>query len=316
MRFLATMDGRKQTERFVAYLLSQTISTHVEKTNEQSDKWDVWIREEDRLVQAKSIWAEFVASPDDAKFIDAVSKAESIIEEGRKKKADIRRIRTGREVFRNDLTSGKVPPLTLALLLIAIFVSLATRFGQNDDSKTFGGKLLQRSIFVDPVLYGKTGDSAASLKRAEYWRVFTPIFPHGNPFHILFNGLMLVALGRIIERLEGPIKYAFIVFTIAVLSNLLQGLMPESLMGSAIFFGLSGVTYGLFGYIWIKTTLDPGLGITIAPGMVLIMLMWLLITMSGLFDLPVANMAHLGGLLVGTGLAALFHFTGRNRSTV
>ena len=78
MRSLTTIDGKPDAEAFVAYLLTVGISTHVEpasdplsktftenpsgntrentpgiSTTRPTDAWEVWIKNEDRLPQAK-----------------------------------------------------------------------------------------------------------------------------------------------------------------------------------------------------------------------------------------------------------------------
>ena len=62
--------------------------------------------------------------------------------------------------------------------------------------------------------------------------------------------------------------------------------------------GLSGVLYGLFGYIWAKSSLDKFSGLGVSQGTVSILVVWLLLCFTGLVG-PVANLAHLGGLVAG-----------------
>jgi GlpG protein len=304
MRFLTTLAGRKKTERFVAYLISQNISTHVEQNAASSESWDLWIREEDRMGVAKNSLAEYEANPDDQRFANAVTQAESVLQERQAKKAKAaKQIKTGRETFQRDLIGGTIPPITLTLILISVFVSLVTQFTHVTDVNSYGHKLLDQLYFVNPMDYRVNLDPAASLKKFQLWRLVTPIFIHVDALHILFNGFMMASLGRLTERLEGPATYAMIVFIIAIFSNALQGLLPQEMMGNPIFGGLSGVAYGLFGYIWVRTTLNPQLGIELAPGLILIMLAWLILTMTGAIAINTANLCHLGGLVCGGALA-------------
>jgi GlpG protein len=132
----------------------------------------------------------------------------------------------------------------------------------------------------------------------------TPIFLHGFTFHLLFNVLALAQLGRIVERIEGSVRFAWMVLVMAVLSNLFQGLMPVNLMGYHRFGGLSGVVYGVFAYLWIKSILRPDMGIILSNTSVAIMLGWLLLGFTGSVG-GIANLAHLGGLLTGVVLAVI-----------
>jgi GlpG protein len=162
--------------------------------------------------------------------------------------------------------------------------------------------------FVEEATWAKTKDPAASLKRGEIWRAVTPIFMHANMLHLAFNVLMLVSLGRLTERIQGTPKFAIFVLILAVFPNLLQGLAPSWLGGGPFFVGISGVVYGLFGYIWIRSSLHPEMGIVIPMPMIVIVLGLIVIgfvaSMSTETDkMHLANLCHLGGLLVGIAVA-------------
>ena len=62
MRSLTTIEGQSRAESFVAYLLTQNISTHVEPTDGSQSKWEVWIRDEDRMQQALAELRDFEAN--------------------------------------------------------------------------------------------------------------------------------------------------------------------------------------------------------------------------------------------------------------
>jgi GlpG protein len=64
---------------------------------------------------------------------------------------------------------------------------------------------------------------------------------------------------------------------------------------------MSGVDYGLFGYVWMKSRFDPGSGLFIHPTTVFLMMAWLLLCMTPGSVVHAANAAHLVGL--GMGLA-------------
>jgi GlpG protein len=126
--------------------------------------------------------------------------------------------------------------------------------------------------------------------------------------HLAFNILMLVSLGRMTERLQGTPKFAVFVLMLAVIPNLLQGLMPPWLGGGPLFVGISGVVYGLFGYIWIRSSLHPEMGIVIPMPMVAIFIGMIVIGFAASMSAVIpswnlANLCHLGGLLVGIAVA-------------
>ncbi len=84
--------------------------------------------------------------------------------------------------------------------------------------------------------------------------------------------------------------------------------MQYAWTGPALFGGLSGVLYGLLGHCWLFQWLSPNPAYRMPRGVVAMMLIWLLICLTGVFDLlgfgSIANGAHVGGLVLGclTGL--------------
>ena len=300
MRHLTTITGKSNAESFVAYLLTQNIPTHVEPTAD-ANEWDVWIRDEDILESAKQEYQHFLANPNDAKYRQAIDHAKSIIKEKKQKSVEYQKNTSysiSRSRVRPNMFSGSLPPLTLTLVIVCVILSLATEFTRA--TSEFGSNIVKQLLFVDLGLYQSTGDPAASIKQGEIWRFFTPAFLHGDPLHLLFNMLSLASLGRLIERLEGIGRFALMVFLIAIVSHLLQGLMPFKWFGSPNFVGISGVVFGLLGYIATKTNLRPDLGIYL-PAQVYLMTGLILVFgfTTSTKGFALANLAHVGGLVAG-----------------
>ena len=300
MRHLTTITGKSNAESFVAYLLTQNIPTQVEPTADQSE-WDVWIRDEDKLEIAKKEYQQFLASPEDAKYHQAIEQAKSIIKEKKQKSIEYQK-NTSYSIPRSrvspNMFSGSLPPLTLTLIIVCVVLGIASDFTRATGE--FGFNIVKQLLFVDLGLYQSTGDPAASIKQGEVWRIFTPAFLHGDPLHLLFNMLSLASLGRLIERLEGIGRFALMVFLIAIVSHLFQGLMPGKWYGSPNFVGISGVVFGLLGYIATKTNLRPDLGIYL-PAQVYLMTGLILVFgfTTSTKGFALANLAHVGGLAAG-----------------
>ena len=102
--------------------------------------------------------------------------------------------------------------------------------------------------------------------------------------------------------MEGTLRYAYLVLITAIFSSLLQGLLPEQLFGYPFFGGLSGVVFGIFGFLLMKSNLRPEIGIRLSQTSVMIMLGWMVLGFTGMMG-PIANMAHLGGFVSGVLLA-------------
>ena len=154
----------------------------------------------------------------------------------------------------------------------------------------------------------------ANIKRGEIWRLATPIFLHLDTFHLLFNMVWLFQLGRMIENRYGPYRLLVLVLVTAVISNFFQCTVPASLGGTPPGWsdgflltrlgGMSGVVYGLLGYVWMKSIYDRSSGFYLGQTTLVIMLGWLVFCMipgatQNLFGTNVANWAHGIGLVVG-----------------
>lgn len=301
MRHLTTIVGHSKAEAFVAYLLTQDISTHVESTGQQPDQWDVWIRDEDRLPAALQELEQFQNTPDDPKYLQAIKDARVILKEKREQQiARQKQIHTPRYSQGLPGRSGKMPPLTFTLIVICVLLGLASEFSTPQANNLLGKSIVRQLKFVDMQAYAQTGNAAYSLERFELWRIFTPAFLHGDALHLLMNMLSLASLGRLTERMEGTARYAWMMLLIALVSHLLQGLMPIRYFGSPNFVGISGVVLGLFGYVAVKTNKRPELGIRLTmQSYIMVGLILFLGFSNGMGSLRMANLAHIGGLVAG-----------------
>ncbi len=153
-----------------------------------------------------------------------------------------------------------------------------------------------------------------TLSNGQFWRLITPAFLHFGIFHIVFNGLWVWDLGRRLETLQGAWPYLITVAVMAVAGNVSQYFWS----GSANFGGMSGVVYGLVGYIAVRKYCAPEPLLNIPTGIIIFMLAWLLICMSGALELlmgvGIANSAHVGGLIAGMFIGALASLRARMKN--
>ncbi len=131
------------------------------------------------------------------------------------------------------------------------------------------------------------------LKSMEWWRIVTPIFLHMNILHILFNMLWFKDLGNIIEAKFSPQFYLTLILFLGITSNLFQYITAGPNFG-----GMSGVLYGLLGFVWIYKKTHPDFPYSIPSRDMSLMLIWLFLCLTGLLG-PIANMAHAGGISMG-----------------
>jgi membrane associated rhomboid family serine protease len=131
------------------------------------------------------------------------------------------------------------------------------------------------------------------IRSGQVWRLVAPIFIHLGLMHIFFNMFWLRDLGSMIEARQGSLWLAVLVTALGVVSNLAQYLVSGPDFG-----GMSGVVYGLVGYIWMRGKYDPASGLVLHPATLLMMVIWFFVCLAGLFG-SVANMAHFAGLVMG-----------------
>ena len=154
------------------------------------------------------------------------------------------------------------------------------------------------------------------LKEGQYWRLFTPALMHGSIFHIFFNLLLFVILGRKMEKKLGSIQFLLFILITAIFSNTAQ-----YLMSGVNFLGISGVICALIGFIFMRQRFAPWEGYqfaSISLGSVLVFIGMMLILQLFAFGYEVfskeaitpgiANTAHIAGLLIGAliGLTNIF----------
>jgi GlpG protein len=184
--------------------------------------------------------------------------------------------------------SGRSP----VLIVISIIVFVLSNFAHNLEpiQSLFLTPFIAGDSFVPPDL------SLPEIRHGQLWRLFTPIFIHFHALHIFFNMLWLRDLGSMIEARQSSLNLVILVLAVAAGSNLAQFYVTHN----PAFGGMSGVVYGLLGYVWIRGKLDPASGLYLHKSTVTMMLIWLVLCFTGILG-PIANYAHLAGLLLGMG---------------
>lgn len=128
----------------------------------------------------------------------------------------------------------------------------------------------------------------------DVWRVFTPSLMHFSIMHITFNLLWWWYLGGKIENKLGTRPLLFLLIVAGTLPSILQFYMTGPNFG-----GLSGVVYAVVGYTWLMGIRKPSAEIGLPQSYMAFMVIWLVLGFTDLLGMPIANGAHIGGLLVG-----------------
>ncbi|QTD35618.1 rhomboid family intramembrane serine protease [Pseudomonas fluorescens] len=186
------------------------------------------------------------------------------------------------------------------ILLLSLIVGGLTFLGDNLDTMRWL-TFLDFRVVGDYIHFTPLADSLAA---GQWWRLFTPMLIHFGILHLAMNGMWYWELGRRIESRQGSVNLIGLTLLFGLVSNYAQFAWG----GPGLFGGLSGVLYGLLGHCWIFQLLAPNPAYRLPRGVLVMMLVWLLVCMSGLISMigfgEIANAAHVGGLLIGcfTGL--------------
>lgn len=280
MRKLHTFKTQDNANRLSDFLYVRNIQNQVEEDNGES--WILWIIRDEKLDESREVLTAFLSDSTAPEFSGAGNEAQTIRLKERKDQAVREKQNRKRETA---IANAGKPLVTFWLIGLSIAVTLLTNFGKNQTTFLFLISTLQPA---DPWWAG-----LIQIKMGQAWRLVTPIFLHFGWMHIIFNMMWLKDLGGGIERALGRKYLLLLVLALAVFSNLVQ-----FAIAGPVFGGMSGVVYGLLGYIWIRGKFDPWSPLVLHPHIVNFMLLWFFLCLSGWIG-QVANGAHAGGLVLG-----------------
>ena len=290
MRLIGHLADEGLARTFADFLYVQGIENHLEQ--EHGAGWGIWINDEDKIDKAVGLLTAFRENPRDAKYRREGKVATDLREqEEQAQEAYRERLRTRRHLFK-PLTDYGFGPLTFLMIMASVAVFALSDFGNNN-----GAMMV---LFMTDFSTGAFNRTLPEIRHGQIWRLFTPIFYHFGILHIVFNMLWLRDLGSMIEGRQSSIQLLWLTLLIAAGSNLAQFYYggPWFSLGGPTFGGMSGVVYGLLGYIWIRGKLDPGSGLFLHPNTVIMMMIWFVVCYTGWIG-NIANAAHAGGLLIG-----------------
>jgi GlpG protein len=256
------------------YLLSQNIQAqYVFKVGQHPHT--IELLDSSHIEQAKILTEEFIASPHDQKYQQAAWQTGDLV--------DLQ----SRSKFSPTLVFSQLSkaPITSIVLIICIVVHGLALLGWQD--VIFGFLQIQPL----PVL----------LENQQWWRLLGPAFMHFTALHIIFNLLWWWVLGSQIEKTLGSSTIIILFLITALTSNIGQLLVSGPLFG-----GLSGVVYGLVGFVWWTGWLRPAWGLALPKAMIGFLLVWLVLGYADLLWVSMANTAHTVGLLSGCALAWIY----------
>lgn len=286
MRPIGHLQDETQARRFAGFLDGEGVESRADPGRQNS--WEIWVLDDAHVDAAKSLLDEFRRNPDDPRFTEAshVAVKQKQLDRGKAVPRRARVIDTRTIFYSPPVPLGVV---SLTLIGISVVAALFTQLGNEDR-------------FVQPLSitqyqhdgeYLRWNGGLPEVRHGQLWRLFTPIFLHFGLLHILFNMLWLRDLGSMVEARKGPWKLLLLVLALAGTSN-----FGQYLISGPNFGGMSGVVYGLLGYIWMQGKFNPASRLSLQPQTVTFMIAWFFLCLTGLMG-PIANAAHAVGLALG-----------------
>ncbi|MBI2380586.1 MAG: rhomboid family intramembrane serine protease [Gammaproteobacteria bacterium] len=270
MPMIGPLGPKAAAQAFADYLATQgiTLRLHPDPSGQDACFLESQVADADRVEAAL---AEFLSNPHAEKYRAASWRT------GRPHAASF-------HGFSLKPLMARAGPLTRSIAVLAVLLTLYTGFGQTD-----------RAL---PFMFSNQLEGFYNLAQGQIWRLFTPSLLHYwlpglGPLHLLFNLMMFWDLAGALERRLGSRTLLGLCLVVAALSNTAQYLVSGPFFG-----GLSGVVYGLFGFLWLRGHYDPASGLHMPRAIAALMLGWLALCYTGLLG-SVANTGHTVGLLVG-----------------
>ncbi len=280
MRQIGSLTSETLAQRFVDYLTTVEIPA---QCDEDDGQWVIWVRDEDQLEQAKTELTTFNEDSNHSRYLSAAARALEIREKAVRKKIEARKnVHVGSEQWSGPL--AKRAPILFGLLLTCV---AAAALGGGFNDTTWVDQLLM--FTVDP---SSSPSAFVDIGRGQVWRLVTPVLLHGGFFHLLFNLYWMFYFGSQLEPRMGKLRFVMLLLLTAIVPNVLQA----SIVGPN-FLGISGVVYGLFGYM-LARRID---GYMLSDFTIAILLVFLVLdfTPARMTESNIAVWAHGGGFITG-----------------
>ena len=307
MRQIGTIPDADDARRLADHLLTLGITSRID---DRPGGNQVWIHREDQVEAARGELEAFLKDPGDPRYQGVSQSAKALRK--KKQQEDRKHVRNSISLRGGwDYRPPERVPLTLLLIAASVLVAVVTELGQkpgkltgwlwiapsvevvvDDDGEFEVPEGTNPRVLTGHRVFVETED-LHRVRQGEIWRLVTPIFLHFGILHLLFNMFWLNDLGGMVEIRKGFATFAGIVLATAIVSNLAQYAHAGPRFG-----GMSGVIFGLFGYVWILNRYDPSAGLPMRPNTEIIMGIGFVLGMAHAFG-PVANVAHLAGLATG-----------------
>jgi len=273
MHHLTYIQHPRYAQALVDYLKSLGVSASLQI---QDNGANVFVENETDLDLAQTELQRFLQEPNH----DRYRQASWLVEEDNLQAEKLSKLYRGVTFARILELTGTV---TKSIVVVCLVVYLLTAQGYDAGARA--------PFMFFSSLQHLSGSS-------EIWRWISPAFIHFGIFHFMFNMSAWWVFGGMVERSQSSMRLFMLFIVCGVISNLVQFLWSGNQFG-----GLSGVVYGVLGYLWFYERFSPAPPFRLPPGLMVFMVIALVLGFANI--IPVANQAHLSGLLTGCFLGGL-----------
>lgn len=188
--------------------------------------------------------------------------------------------------------SRKDSKITVFLIAANVLIYIITAYYT---VKLRGGSIFNSDVYVLVLMGAKFNPAIAN---GEYYRLFTCMFLHGGIMHLGFNMYALNAIGPLVEKIYGKVKYAAIYIFAGLCSSMFSYMFSES-----VSVGASGAIFGLLGAVLIMGfKMRNSIGKQFLNNILQVIGINIFI---GLTIPNIDNFGHMGGLIGGLALSMI-----------
>lgn len=298
MRQLAHFEDEETARTLADALYVEGIAGRVDAS--QQGGFLLWVEDETRLDESRELLRLYDEAPDDPRFHRASKVADGQRRESAKKDEAARKKSDKLRARLAESSASGYGRVTLALIFISVGVAFAMAFTDYEAIHRWLNYVAYVPFGESRIQYEPFG----GLRDGQLWRLVTPTFVHAELkgygiFHLFFNMYWLKDLGSMVERNQGGLFLVFFVVVVSVVANTAQ-----YLFGGPLFHGFSGVVLGLYGYMWVRSKMEPRGPYALPQSWGLWLIGFYLVGLFGFFP-GVANWVHSGGLITGAAIGAI-----------
>ena len=177
--------------------------------------------------------------------------------------------------------------ITLTLLAINVVVFLLCSFAF--------GWMYEKGAMITEVV----------LRDGQYYRLFTAMFLHADPQHLINNMLMLALGGAIVEHYTGHAFYFFLYMLSGLFGNMISMAYEIQNRLSWVSVGASGAIMGLVGFVVVWILVNRKTFIRSRNLMIRLGLLGVFVIEACFFQKGANTAAHTGGFLTGAVLGVI-----------